>query len=106
MPAPTPRAATIPELFAATVSAGRDEPALGEISAGRLTWLTWGEMGAKAAAWETVLSTKFGVAPGDRVAQFSPNCLDWIVTDLALQSAGAVHVPLHASLAGPQAGAQ
>jgi long-chain acyl-CoA synthetase len=37
------------------------------------------------------------------VAQISPNRLEWVLTDLAVLAAGAVHVPLHASLAAGQA---
>ncbi len=43
-----------------------------------------------------------GVQPGDRVAQVSANRLEWIVSDLAIAACQAVHVPIHASLSGPQ----
>ena len=43
-----------------------------------------------------------GVQPGDRVVQISRNRYEWIVNDLAIQVARGVHVPVHASLAGPQ----
>jgi len=46
--------------------------------------------------------TAFGVAKGDRVAHVSENRYEWILTDLALLAIGAVHVPIHASLSGPQ----
>jgi long-chain acyl-CoA synthetase len=36
-----------------------------------------------------------GVAPGDRVAVFLPNCPQFVVTMLAVLSLGAVHVPVN-----------
>lgn len=43
-----------------------------------------------------------GLVAGDRVAQFSENRYEWIVTDLAIQLLGLVHVPIHSTLAGEQ----
>jgi len=43
-----------------------------------------------------------GIQPGDRVVQISRNRYEWIVDDLGIQVARGVHVPVHASLAGPQ----
>jgi long-chain acyl-CoA synthetase len=95
--------ATIPGLLAATVAGRGPEAALGAIVGGRLSWLSWSDLAARVAAWRAALAGEFGVAPGDRVAQASPNCLEWVVTDLAVMAAGAVHVPIHASLAAEQA---
>src|SRR5262245_21352546 len=105
MTAETAIPTTISELFATTVAARRDEPALGAIVDRRLAWQTWGELAAQVADWSSALAA-LGAAPGDRVAQLSPNCREWILADLAIQARGAVHVPLHASLAAPQAGEQ
>ncbi|HEY5315546.1 MAG TPA: AMP-binding protein, partial [Pirellulales bacterium] len=61
--------------------------------------------------WEALLSdvrraaaalVRLGVERGDRVVLVSPNRYEWIVADLAIQMAQAVHVPVHASLAGQQ----
>lgn len=106
MPAPNPTCTTIPQLFAATAAARRDEPALGVIVGGQVAWRSWGELAADVAACRSALVDGLGVQRGDRVAQFSPNCLPWVIVDLAIQECGAVHVPLHASLAGVQAGEQ
>ena len=43
-----------------------------------------------------------GIEPGDRVAQVSENRYEWVITDLALHLAGAVHVPIHVTLSGEQ----
>src|SRR5438105_5018758 len=44
-----------------------------------------------------------GIQPGDRVTIWSENRLEWLVADMGILAAGAVHVPLHAPLTGPQA---
>ncbi|MCO5319431.1 MAG: FadD3 family acyl-CoA ligase [Microthrixaceae bacterium] len=44
-----------------------------------------------------------GVEPGDRVAIWAPNCWEWIVAVLGLQSAGAVLVPLNTRYKGLEA---
>jgi acyl-CoA synthetase (AMP-forming)/AMP-acid ligase II len=44
-----------------------------------------------------------GVAPGDRVAIWAPNSLEWIVAQLAVASVGAVLVPLNTRFQGPEA---
>ncbi len=63
-----------------------------------LTWEALGELVFRtAAAFESL-----GVQPGDRIAQASVNRLEWIVCDLAAYVCQAVHVPIHASLAGQQ----
>ena len=43
-----------------------------------------------------------GIQTGDRVAQVSENRYEWIIADLAMHLAGAVHVPIHVTLAGEQ----
>src|SRR5690348_13089741 len=44
-----------------------------------------------------------GVAPGDRVGIWAPNCLEWVVATLGLLSAGATVVPLNTRLRGEEA---
>jgi len=44
-----------------------------------------------------------GIEPGDRVAIWAPNCWEWIVALLGLQSAGAVLVPLNTRYKGIEA---
>jgi len=92
---------TIPQLLAATVDRVKAQPALGTIHNGELTWQNWNEIRASVHRFAAGLQ-QAGVTPGDRVAHCAPNSPAWIITDLAILSLGAVHVPLHASLAKPQ----
>jgi len=66
---------------------------------------TWNELAARVDHTAAAL-VELGVQPGDRVVQISENRAAWIVADLAIMTARAVHVPLHASLAAPQIAAQ
>jgi acyl-CoA synthetase (AMP-forming)/AMP-acid ligase II len=45
-----------------------------------------------------------GVARGDRIAIWSPNCLEWIVAGLAAHSIGAAIVPVNTRMKGAEAG--
>jgi acyl-CoA synthetase (AMP-forming)/AMP-acid ligase II len=47
--------------------------------------------------------TASGVAPGDRVALWAPNSLDWIVASLGVYAAGAVLVPVNTRFKGAEA---
>ena len=62
-------------------------------------------LGARSARTSIAPAARFeklGVEHGDRVVLISRNRYEWIVCDLAIQLAGGTHVPVHASLAGPQ----
>ncbi|HEY4235435.1 MAG TPA: AMP-dependent synthetase/ligase [Lacipirellulaceae bacterium] len=92
---------SIPAFFASTIVRRGDEPALGLITNGQLRWRTWREIWHDTHALAAALQTA-GIQPGDRVAQVSENRYEWIVTDLAIHLAGAVHVPIHVTLSGQQ----
>ncbi len=64
--------------------------------------LPWDEFREQVTAAAAAL-VHAGVGPGDRVSVFSENRVEWLVADMAVLEAGAVHVPLHASLSGRQA---
>lgn len=92
---------TIAELLAATVARVGDRQALGTVVEGQLSWRTWSEVIDDVRRFAERLQQE-GIGSGDRVAQWAPNSYEWIVVDLALLLLGAVHVPLHASLAESQ----
>lgn len=93
---------TLPQLLATTVARVGDQPALGAIRHGQLSWRTWAEVDADVRRLAGGLR-RAGVGKGDRVVQFAPNSYEWILTDLAVLALGAVHVPLHHSLSARQA---
>ncbi|MGP4044158.1 FadD3 family acyl-CoA ligase [Streptomyces sp. 2A115] len=66
------------------------------------TRISYAELGARVerAAAACVAN---GVRPGDRVAIWAPNTLDWIVSSLGAVSAGAVLVPLNTRFKGAEA---
>ncbi|MFF9865232.1 FadD3 family acyl-CoA ligase [Streptomyces sp. NPDC013953] len=65
----------------------------------RVTYAELGDRVERAAA----ACVAAGVAPGDRVAVWAPNTLDWIVSALGAVTAGAVLVPLNTRFKGAEA---
>ncbi|THA28118.1 fatty acid--CoA ligase family protein [Streptomyces sp. A1277] len=65
----------------------------------RLTYTGLGARVERAAA----ACMAAGVEPGDRVAVWAPNTLDWIVSALGAVTAGAVLVPLNTRFKGAEA---
>ncbi|MFE5740482.1 FadD3 family acyl-CoA ligase [Streptomyces celluloflavus] len=65
----------------------------------RLSYTELGERVERAAA----ACTASGVLPGDRVAVWAPNTLDWIVCALGAVTAGAVLVPVNTRFKGAEA---
>jgi long-chain acyl-CoA synthetase len=59
-----------------------------------LSWAEYRGQADRAAAGLIGL----GIAPGDRVGLLAENSADWLVADLAVLSAGAVDVPMHAPM--------
>ncbi|MFJ4711417.1 FadD3 family acyl-CoA ligase [Streptomyces sp. NPDC088785] len=89
---------TIPGLVADAVTRYADREAVVD---GR-TRISYAELGARVerAAAACIAS---GVEPGDRVALWAPNTLDWIVAALGAVGAGAVLVPLNTRFKGAEA---
>ncbi|QHC20551.1 FadD3 family acyl-CoA ligase [Streptomyces sp. GS7] len=65
----------------------------------RVSYAELGERVERAAA----ACIAAGVAPGDRVAVWAPNTLDWIVSALGAVTAGAVLVPVNTRFKGTEA---
>ncbi|MER5831911.1 FadD3 family acyl-CoA ligase [Streptomyces sp. NPDC002130] len=90
--------ASVPDLVRTATERYADTEAVVE---GR-TRVTYAELGARVErAAAACLAT--GVEPGDRVAVWAPNSLDWIVGALGAVSAGAVLVPLNTRFKGTEA---
>lgn len=96
-----PHLPTLVHYFARHVREHAAEPCLIFRREGKVASFVWSELAQHAVRMADALES-LGVKPGDRVALASPNRKEWIVADLAMLMLGAVNVPLHASLAGPQ----
>ncbi|WP_328872084.1 FadD3 family acyl-CoA ligase [Streptomyces sp. NBC_00287] len=66
------------------------------------TRISYAELGSRVSR-STAACVVNGVRPGDRVAIWAPNSLDWIVAALGAVSAGAVLVPLNTRFKGAEA---
>ncbi|WP_432041531.1 FadD3 family acyl-CoA ligase [Streptomyces cadmiisoli] len=66
------------------------------------TRISYAELGARVER-AAAACLAYGVAPGDRVAVWAPNTLDWIVSALGAVSSGAVLVPLNTRFKGTEA---
>jgi acyl-CoA synthetase (AMP-forming)/AMP-acid ligase II len=66
------------------------------------TSLTYAELQAAARRFGAALVAS-GVAAGDRVAIWAPNCAEWIISVLGLWEAGATLVPINTRFKGPEA---
>ena len=62
---------------------------------------TGSQLAADVYDWAALLM-QLGVEPGDRIVHVSENRCEWIITDLAIQFARGIHVPVHAPLTGAQ----
>lgn len=85
-----PRATTIGDLVAELATTRPDD--LGLVCGG--VRLTWSELAARVARLAAGLRS-LGVRPGDRVAVLAANSAEWILTDLAATSVGAVFMGLN-----------
>jgi long-chain acyl-CoA synthetase len=88
-------------MFARSTAKFADEPAV-RIHDGE-DWIvsSYAELGEQVRKLAARLIDR-GLAPGDRVALFSPNLPQWSLVDLACASAGLVSVPLYATSTGDQ----
>jgi len=96
---------TILAFFLRNVQERSEHPALWTWDGVRFVALSWQEL-RRAVAEMAALLAECGVQPGDRVSHLSENRREWVITDLAIQASGAIHVPLHAPLTGLQAAEQ
>lgn len=93
----SPQVFTIPELLFARASECGEHVAV--IEEGRS--VSYSALLEHAVAVAKALLAR-NVQKGDRVAVWAPNCLDWIITALGIQSAGAVLVPINTRMKGKE----
>ncbi|MER7817096.1 FadD3 family acyl-CoA ligase [Streptomyces sp. NPDC096153] len=89
---------SVPRLVRSAAERHGDREAVAE-GRTRVTYAELGERVDRAAA----ACIAAGVEPGDRVAVWAPNTLEWIVSALGAVSAGAVLVPLNTRFKGTEA---
>jgi acyl-CoA synthetase (AMP-forming)/AMP-acid ligase II len=89
---------TIPAAAVDAIARGGDFEALVD---GDLRW-SWRDLGVAVDASAKAFVAA-GIEIGDRVALWAPNCAEWVVALLGLQSAGAVLVPLNTRFKGAEA---
>jgi acyl-CoA synthetase (AMP-forming)/AMP-acid ligase II len=91
---------TVPSAFAAAVAAHRERVAVRSEDGRELRYRELDAQRIDAA--RALLAC--GVKPGDRVAIWAPNGVEWIVAGLAIHSLGAVLVPVNTRMKGSEAG--
>src|SRR6187455_1291870 len=89
---------TIPAAVASAAARHGDAPAVVDGA----TTLTFAALAAEARTFAGALVAS-GVAPGDRVAIWCPNRVEWIVAVLGVWDAGAVVVPVNTRFKGTEA---
>jgi acyl-CoA synthetase (AMP-forming)/AMP-acid ligase II len=91
---------TTPRLLADSARRFADRDAVVDVEAG--VTLTYTDLAAAVSdAARGFLA--LGIERGDRIAVWAPNCWEWIVAALGLQSAGGVLVPLNTRFKGREA---
>ena len=90
---------TIPAALATAARRFGDAPALAEPGGLRLSYR---DLHDRAAVVSRALIAE-GVAPGDRVALWSPNTHHWVLAALGALGAGATLVPVSTRFTGPEA---
>ncbi len=96
------RFGTIPAMLRRVAAEHPDKEAVVDTSVEPRVRLSYGEVRTRADRLAAALIAA-GVETGDRVAVWAPNCWEWIVALLGLQSAGAVLVPLNTRYKGAEA---
>lgn len=93
---------SIPELFDKLTRDQASAAALLHVQDDQTVTYTWSDLGRLVHCWVSALEEQ-GIRAGDLIVLWSANRFEWILTDLAAQSLGAVLVPLHNTVSGRQA---
>ena len=92
---------TIISLWACRSRRDLNQRALWVKQRGAFHELTWEQIAHDVQRLSAAL-VRLAIQPGDRIAQVSDNCYEWLISDLAIHVVQAVHVPIHATLSGEQ----
>ncbi len=93
---------TIPHIFQSGVERYQYETLIRYKADGKYTNISWIEAQRKVVGLGLGLLS-MGVRKGDMIALFSENRWEWIITDIAILSIGAVDVPIYATSSGEEA---
>ena len=88
---------TLPEMIRSTVDQYGECNYLGHRVGDEFKFRTYNEVYQDIVFFASAL-LGIGCQVGDRVANFSPNCLEWPVVDFGSTHVGCVHVPMYATL--------
>lgn len=88
---------TVPALFEATLKKCGAQPFLGHKAQGAYHYQSYEEV-ARLVERAAGSLLHLGIGVQDRIAQISANRPEWVVTDLATMSVGAIHVPLYSTV--------
>ena len=92
---------TIISLWASRIRRDLNQRALWVKQGNAFQGLTWEQIAHDVQRLSAAL-VSLNIQPGDRIAQVSGNCYEWLISDLAIHVVQAVHVPIHATLSGEQ----
>ena len=85
---------TVPELFFQRVARDPDAVGYSEFREGQWVDFSWKDVARKVGLVRAALD-RAGMEPGDRVGILLPNCVDWIVFDIAAMANGLITVPIY-----------
>lgn len=85
---------TIPEFLFKNLECRSGPQTLAQIREGGYRVITWRQLYKKTLRFARGL-LRLGVQGGDTVAIFSENRPEWVIADLAIQTIGAITVPIH-----------
>ncbi|MGM9999013.1 MAG: AMP-dependent synthetase/ligase [Candidatus Bruticola sp.] len=88
---------TLPELIRRTVDTYGNCRYLGVRVGSEYVFKTYNEVYQEIVFFASAL-LGIGCQPGDMVANFSANCMEWAVVDFGSSHVGCVHVPMYATL--------
>lgn len=89
---------TVPAAFADAVAQHGDRPALIDESGDTLSYQALDEQRLRAA--RALIAS--GVEPGESIAIWAQNCVEWTIAGLAIHSVGAAIVPVNTRMRGPE----